>query len=302
MPTRSRPYAGDADRDRLRDLVVAAGAGERPNYWHVGDLLWGLYQNTIFDPFANIRLWEGGAGELRGFGWFSPPVVLEWEVDPRFGRAESLDEEILAWGEARRRALLEQSDGERLFLASARDDDPEKIALLTRHGFKRDDYHMLNMRRDLEQPIPDLAPPSGFVVRHVGGEAEWAERVETHREVWNPSKVTLEAYRRLRGAPGYTPELDLVAVAPDGAFASYCICWLDPANQTGEFEPVGTRAAFRGQGVGKAVMLEGLRRLKAHGARTAIVYSVGDNVASVRLYESVGFRTITKNYYYSKRL
>jgi ribosomal protein S18 acetylase RimI-like enzyme len=126
--------------------------------------------------------------------------------------------------------------------------------------------------------------------------------VETHREVWHPSKVTLEAYRRLRAAPGYTPELDFVAVAPDGAFASYCICWLDPTHRTGEFEPVGTRPAFRGQGIGKAVMLEGLRCLKAHGARTAIVYSAGDNPASIRLYESVGFQTITKNCYYSKRI
>jgi mycothiol synthase len=302
MSVTSRPYAGDADLARMRDLIVAASADERPNYWHVGDLLWGMYQNTVFDPFANIRLWEGDTASLRGFAWFSPPSVIEWEVDPRFGRDAALEEEMLAWGEVRRRELLEDGDDERLFLASARDDDPEKIALLIWHGFTRDDYHMLNMRRDLDQSFPDQAPPEGFVVRHVGGEAEWAARVETHREVWHPSKVTLEAYRRLRGAPGYIPELDLVAVAPDGTFASYCICWLDPANRTGEFEPVGTRPAFRGKGVGKAVMLEGLRRLKERGVRTAIVYSAGDNPASIRLYESVGFRTITTNRYYSKRL
>jgi mycothiol synthase len=302
MPTASRPYSGDTDLARMRDLIVVASAGERPNYWHVGDLLWGMYQNTVFDPFTNIRLWEGDAGELRGFAWFSPPVVIEWEIDPRFGRDEALEAEMLDWGEARRRELFDEGDDERLFMASARDDDPEKIALLARHGFTRDDYHMLNMRRDLDQPIPDQAPPAGFVVRHVGGGEEWAARVETHREVWHPSKVTLDAYRRLRAAPGYIAELNLVAVAPDGAFASYCICWLDPANQTGEFEPVGTRLAFRGKGVGKALMLEGLRRLKAHGARTAIVYSAGDNPASIRLYESVGFRSIARNDYYSKRV
>jgi hypothetical protein len=99
----ARPYAGDADRDRMRDLIVATSAGARPNYWHVGDLLWGLYQNTVFDPFANIRLWEGGAGELRGFAWFSPPVALEWEVAPRPGRDAALEEQMLAWGEARGR-------------------------------------------------------------------------------------------------------------------------------------------------------------------------------------------------------
>jgi mycothiol synthase len=296
----SRPYADVADLQRMRDLIVAAeAAGAPPNYWHVGDLLWGMYQNTVFDPFASIGLWEDGAGELRGFAWFSLSGLLEWEVDPRFQRDAALDEQILAWGVARCREL--PAGDERRFQASARDDDPDKIALLARHGFTRSDYHMLNMRRDLGRPIPDLASPDGFVVRHVGGEAEWNERVETHREVWHPSKVTLEAYERLRAADGYIPELDLVAVAPEGTFASYCICWLDPANRAGEFEPVGTRAAFRGKGIGKAVMLEGLRRLRAYGAQTAIVYSAGDNPASIALYESVGFRTLTRNVYYNFR-
>jgi ribosomal protein S18 acetylase RimI-like enzyme len=126
--------------------------------------------------------------------------------------------------------------------------------------------------------------------------------VNIHRDVWHPSKVTLEAYRRMRGIAGYTPELDLVAVAPDGTFAAYCICWLDPVNKIGEFEPVGTRSAFRGKGVGKAVMLEGLRRLRAFGMQTAIVCSVGSNTAAWKLYESVGFRAYNRSFDYSKQL
>jgi ribosomal protein S18 acetylase RimI-like enzyme len=303
MPIVSRPYRGDADLHRMRDLIVAASAdGAQPNYWHVGDLLWGMYQNTIFDPFQHVRLWEREDGALLGFAWLRPPSMLESEVDPRYDESVMLAEQMLAWGELHRRALPEDADGQRLFHTSARADDPDRIALLQLHGFTRDDHHLLHMHRDLDRPIPDLAPPVGFVVRHVGDEAEWAERVEIHREVWQPSKVTLEAYRRLRAAPGYLPALDLVAVAPSGGFASYCICWLDPANQTGEFVPVGTRAAFRGKGIGKALMLAGLRRLKAAGARAAIVYSVGDNAASIGLYESVGFTTLTRNESYSKRL
>src|SRR5438477_8374105 len=106
----------------------------------------------------------------------------------------------------------------------------------------------------------------------------------------------------MRIVPGYTPELDLVALTADGTFASYCICWLDPVNKIGEFEPVGTRPAFRGKGLGKAVMLEGLRRLKAFGMQTAIVCSLGSNEASKGLYASVGFRTYNKSYAYSKPL
>jgi mycothiol synthase len=138
-------------------------------------------------------------------------------------------------------------------------------------------------------------------VREVGGKEEWEERVETHREVWHPSKVTLDAYRRLREAPGYDPRLDLVAVAPDGTFGSYCICWFDPHSRTGLFEPVGTRSACRGLGLGKAVMHEGLRRLRELGARTAFVLAVHDNEAARNLYESVGFETVNTERLYGKK-
>jgi mycothiol synthase len=161
---------------------------------------------------------------------------------------------------------------------------------------------MYHFHRSLSEPIPAATPPPGVTVRHVGAEDEWAERVATHREVWHPSKVTLEAYRRLRASPGYIPALDLVAATPDGTFASYCICWLDPVNRTGEFEPVGTRPAFRRQGLGGAVIGEGLRRLKAHGASEAIVYTPHSNAAAVALYESAGFRIVGREYDYARRV
>lgn len=302
MQITSRPFGGDSDLGRLNDFVVACIAdGAYHSYWQVGDLLWGMYQNTVFDPFRHVRLWEDEGGELLGFAWFDSPSV-SMQTHPRLRGDDRLEEQMLAWAEQHRRVSVEEGDPERLLLSSAFEDDRQRIAVLARHGFTRDDYHMLHMHQDLDGSIPAPTLPEGWAVRHVAGEAEFAERVATHREVWHPSKVTLEAYRRLRGVPGYTPELDLVAVAPGGTFASYCICWLDPANRHGEFEPVGTRPAFRRRGLGKAVMLEGLRRLKARGVRTAIVYSVGTNEASRRLYEAVGFRTVAVEYYYSKRL
>jgi ribosomal protein S18 acetylase RimI-like enzyme len=124
--------------------------------------------------------------------------------------------------------------------------------------------------------------------------------VELHRAVWAPSRVTLDAYRRLRGVPGYRSELDLVAVAPNGDFAAYCICWLDAKNRTGEFEPVGASPDYRRQGAGRAVMLEGLRRLRDLGAETAIVYTSANNSPAVALYEAVGFRRYDEEHYYEK--
>jgi ribosomal protein S18 acetylase RimI-like enzyme len=300
VPVRSRPFSGD-DAHVLADIVVAATAIDpRCSYWHVGDVWWGLYQNTVFDPRDNIWLWIDD-GTPVGFAWFDSRGVSV-QVCPGYVNADALEDEMLSWAEHHRRALPVGSDGASMLMATAFEHDARRAALLARRGYERTGTPMYHFHRSLSEPIPAASPLPGITVRHVGGEDEWPERVATHREVWHPSRVTLEAYQRLRVTPGYTPELDLVAVTPDGTFASYCICWLDPVNRTGEFEPVGTRPAFRQQGLGKAVIAEGLRRLKAHGATDAIVYTPHYNGSAVALYESAGFRIAGSEYDYVKRV
>lgn len=299
MATTSRLYQGEADLMRMQDLIVAAVA-EGWSDWHVGDLWWGMYQNTVFDPYPNIRLWEDTANNLVGFAWFDPPHLLTSQVHPGVRGNDELEEQMLTWGEVRRKELLKPDGQGRTLLVRALEGDERRSAVFSRLGYQRDEFYMLQLRRDLDVPIPTTAPPESITIRHVGGEREWQERVDTHREVWNPSRVTLDAYHRLRGAPGYTRELDLVAATPAGTFVSYCICWLDPHNKTGEFEPVGTRPVYRGKGIGRAVMVEGLHRLKERGAQTAIVSTPHSNEAARRLYESVGFRVAASDRFWSK--
>ena len=303
MAVHARPFGGDDDAHVLTSIVASAAAtSPRCADWHVGDVWWGLYQNAVFEPRDNIRLWIDD-GTPVGFAWFYPRHgAVSMLVIPGYDGAEALYEEMLAWAERRRRALPPGDDGTRTLTTTAFEHDARRVGLLERHGYERAGTPMYHFHRSLSEPIPAPALPRGAIVRHVGEEDEWAERVEIHREVWQPSRVTLDAYRRLRSRPGYTPELDLVAVTAGGAFASYCICWLDPVNGTGEFEPVGTRPAFRRHGFGRAVIAEGLRRLKERGATDAIVYTPHDNRNAVALYQSVGFRIVGAEYDYVKAL
>lgn len=304
MSTTSRLFQGEADLEQMKALVRALAAEGARSYLQVGDLLWGMYQNTIFDPYQHMRLWRDERNDLLAFAWFDPrPGSIMWYLDPRRDQDVALEEEIFTWAEQHARDLAPGDVPDMLLHAESFMDDAARAAFLARHGFAPTNEHaMLFMQRDLALPIPDASLPAGWTVRHVGGEAEYQERVDTHREVYHPSRVTLEAYRRLRTVSGYTPALDLVAVSPEGRFGSYCICWLDPTNQSGEFEPVGTRPAFRRMGLARTVLLEGFRRLKERGARIAIVCTNADNAAAVPLYESVGFRVVRRNVKYVKRL
>jgi mycothiol synthase len=301
MHTQSRLYDGDADRARMISFLEAANAGGlAQGYFHLGDLIWGMYQNTLFDPRENVRLWERDR-QLLGFAWFDRPNSVNMQIDPSLRGQGTLEAEMLEWATERARICQQGGQEPPRISTWSMADDLWRNAFLAGRGFERGSYEMLHLLRDLTAPIAD-APAPGAVVRPVGGEDEYQERVDTHREVWQPSKVTLEAYRRLRAAPIYRPDLDLVAALPGGGFAAYCICWLDAANQTGEFEPVGTRPAARGQGLGKAVIVEGLRRLRDAGARTAIVFTPRHNQPAQRLYQSAGFQIITSEYMYERAL
>jgi GNAT superfamily N-acetyltransferase len=259
-----------------------------------------MYQNTVFDAGCEVRLWEED-GELVGFAWLEKPDGVVMQVHPRLRGSGPLEREMLEWGARQTRAVYGEQQEDELW-TRVTEDEPRLAALLAELSFEPDPDHALMMSRDLHAPIPGSILPDGWTVREVGGEEEWEARVEIHREVWHPSRVTLEAYRRLRAAPLYNGRLDLVAVAPDGSFGSYCICWYDPGSHTGLFEPVGTRATYRGLGLGKSVMHEGLRRLRDLGAHTASVVAFHDNEAARNLYQSVGFETVNTERLYGKKL
>lgn len=300
----ARPYHDQNDLRRIIDLVIAATAADPDRaVLHVGDVLWASYQNTIFDPRQQIQLWELD-DELVGVAWGEPaPTTYSLQIHPRFWGRGELEPQMLAWAEQHLRAAIEAGLDQRTLRVYGMASYQEWTALLTTHGYTRtDDRCMLILRQPLPAAQGVVALPAGWTVRAVSGEHEWQARVDLHRDVWQPSKVTLEAYRRLRAAEGYRPELDLVAVAPDGTLAAYCICWLDPVNRIGEFEPVGTRAAFRGQGLGRAVMQTGLQRLSEHGAQAATVCTYATNAAATALYRSAGFTVRTTNELYCKTL
>ena len=302
----SRPFRGSDDLELLKEFIMHVCADTLyHSYLHIGDLLWSIYQNTFFDPYRNIQLWQTAQGDLLGFAFFdmSRTAFSSFiQVHPIQHENTELYDMMLHWLSERAAAGHREDPSKEVLSSVSYDDDIPLQQALLRHNFIAGDIDMWHFTRRLDNLIPEPILPAGWQVRPVAGENEWAERVAIHRDVWHPSRVTLEAYRRMRGIAGYHPQLDLVAVAPDGVFASYCICWFDPLNQCGEFEPVGTRASFRKQGIGKALIREGLRRLWTLGATSAIVLTNYGNDPARHLYESAGFQIALMDRTYTKHL
>lgn len=107
----------------------------------------------------------------------------------------------------------------------------------------------------------------------LNGEGEFLFSEEKERE-------SIKAMLR----PNVDLDIKVAAVAPDGNFAAYCGMWYDPKAGYAVIEPVATDPQYRKMGLGKAVVLEGIKRVRALGARTALVGS------SQQFYYSIGLR------------
>ena len=79
-------------------------------------------------------------------------------------------------------------------------------------------------------------------------------------------------------------DLKIAVVAPNGDFVSYCGMWYDSEAGFAVIEPVATDPAYRKMGLGKAAVLEGIKRVAALGAKKVLVGS------SQQFYYSLGMR------------
>jgi ribosomal protein S18 acetylase RimI-like enzyme len=189
-----------------------------------------------------------------------------------------------------------------------RDDNQERIALLTHHGFVPEPIGTLHLQRSLALPIPAPQLPSGFSVRHVSGEAEVEDLVELHRAAFGTENMTVAYRLAMMRVPDYDPSLNLLAVAPDGRLASFCVGTI-PAQENalsgdkeGWLDPVGTRPEFQRRGLARALMLIGLRLLKERGMEKAATNTWEGNVAMRRTAESAGFSIASKTIWFVKQI
>jgi ribosomal protein S18 acetylase RimI-like enzyme len=257
------------------------------------------------DPQQHIRLWHDPAGGLIAYAILGEDPSLDWHVSPDH-EWTGIESQALVWAEARV-AELRAQDPEAWggpLVSGCREDNAVRLRFLEGNAFRyRGDFAEVNMIRFLRDPIPEAPLPSGYHVRQVSETAEIAQRAAAQREVWLPwtvGNVTDEDYARFMRLPGYDRDLDLVAATPEGGIAAYVNGWVDSVNRIGDFGPVGALPAFRRRGLTRAVLLEGLRRMRSHGMDRVCISTTATNTPARGLYESIGFRIVNRYLDYMK--
>jgi ribosomal protein S18 acetylase RimI-like enzyme len=139
----------------------------------------------------------------------------------------------------------------------------------------------------------------------VAGEEELEAHVALRRAAFESTNPTAAHRLTVMRDPEYRPDLDLVAVAPDGTLAGFCLCSIGREENArlgrdeGWVDTLGTRPAYRKLGLGRALLLTGLRRLRASGIAVAVL-GTGQGNPAVALYESAGFRVAYRVLWYRR--
>ncbi len=286
-----RAYRPGTDFLRIRDLLVEAyEATGKPNTW---DLCRWEYARHFVAPLRaereGIRRWEGfvtvwddDEAGIVGVVHTEEPWRGEAWVQRRPGWDRVLPEMV-----AHAEATLAHEDTGRLSW-QVFEHDEALLGVLGARGYEQgvERTHCISGFEIGDLPVSGL--PAGHVVRSMADDPD----VEARRRVLglgfdhtDPAAwPSVFAYEELMRAPDYRPDLDLFLVGPDGERVACCVVWLDEHNRMATLEPVSTRPGYRGRGLGREVVMEGIRRAAARGAKRVVVGT------DLPFYLSIGFR------------
>ena len=297
-----RPYQNEEDYWRMREFLrrVFRVNNRLERSWHVARLdyaRWHLCLNCDKVRLEDIAyLWETdceGSREREIVSIVMPeggPGEAHLMVHPDFDTAE-LEEEMLSM--AQERLAASGPDGSRRLCVWSSGLNALRQSILSERGFEKRSAAEHQWRRDLDQPIPGAPVAPGYTIRSLGDGLELLERCYASGLGFHEGDINTAVenrddpawYRNIQNAPLYRRDLDLVAVAPDGAIAAFCTIWFDDVTRSAYVEPLATVPAHRRLGLGRALLTEGLRRLHRMGATRAFVGGFGP--AANALYESV---------------
>jgi len=291
-------YASPDDYWRVREFFRRLRrANPRPNgNWHVGSFdfwRWHWLENVVERSPDELRYWESSGGAIVGVLVQGDPGVCHPMVDPSVG-SEDLLHEMLGLAESEFSIAL--PDGQRGVFAWSDAKNARLNRVLEARGYELSsgghatEHH--GWQATTEGPKPAAIPP-GYVLRSMGDVAELPARSLASWRAFHPgvpddgADPTGDWYRNIQRAPLYRRDLDVVAVAEDGDIAAFSTCYFDDVSRTGEIVLVGVAASHPQEDLGRAVILETLRRLHRLGAIGACLSWYESDPGPV--YESAGF-------------
>lgn len=256
-----------------------------------------MHHHSLLDSesLEKIGLWEheGQIVAVAHYEWHLGEAFFQFHPAYRHLRQELLDyAEANLFGRSTR-------DGRKYLCAYVNDNDPDFCALLQERGYQLDPEENRPMARlVIPDPFPPIHLPPGFRLVSLAEKPDWGK---VNSVLWRGfdhpgdppgGEEELESRRKMFETPNARMDLKIaVAVASpasqeDGKFVAFCGMFYQPDHHYAYVEPVATDPDYRRLGLGKAAVLEGIRRCATLGAQEAFV---GSDQA---FYLALGFEVV----------
>jgi GNAT superfamily N-acetyltransferase len=286
-----RRYKHPADFDRIGQFLIDTyRPGTRHENWlqprweymHYHPLIEELGESALI----KIGVWESDGNIVAVVHFEHKLGEVFFQVHPDF---RHLKPEMLEYAETHLSA--EMPGGQRYLNVFVNDFDTEFEPHVKACGYRivegvSDCWSAF----EIVHPFPSISLPDDFKLQSLEDENDlWKLSRVIHRGFNHPGEPPqdwLAQRDKMQSAPNYRKDLNIIAVAPDGSYASYCGMWQDTTNRVAYVEPVCTDPDYRRIGAGTAVVLEGIRRCGEEGATVAFVGS------EQRFYMSMGFKKL----------
>jgi len=293
-----RQYNGLEDFDRIGDFLVENyQSGNQDGNWLQPTWEY-MHTHPSLDEtsLGKIGIWED-AGKIAAVAHYESQLgEAFFELHTSYAHLKS---RLLEYAEGQLCGKTES--GKRYLHAFVNDFDLAFEAEVKSRGYEKDERRARPMSQwPIAHPFrPVVSLPDGFQLKSLADDNDF---LKIHRVLWRgfnhvgePPTDGVEERKKMQSGPHFRKDLTLVVEAPHGEFASYCGMWYEAKNQIAYVEPVATDPAFRRIGLGKAAVLEGIRRCGELGARVAFV---GSDQA---FYQVLGFRTVFTSNCWAKR-
>ena len=243
-------------------------------------------ETAPFDQVTNV--WKTSDDEIAAVLHPICHDEVRLHVHPNF-RSSALEDEIISYAEEHHSDWF--NGGRRILYLSVFPEDTQRQQKLIQRGFERREPRDFYWWMDLDAPIPDVPPTPGYEIRTMGAEAEhparsWCSWRAFHAE--EPDENYDNDYSwfaNMQSTPLYRRDLDIVAATSKGEYAGFCTISYDDYTRSAAIVLDGTAAEHLDRGLGEAMTIEGVRRLKHLGCTS--VFSLANEEATNALYRSV---------------
>lgn len=284
-----RHYHHPDDYQLVDDFLIAHYLpGNRDGNWLEPTWEYALHHSMLdSSSLEKIGIWFDDEKIVAVAHYESVPGEAFFQFHPKY---RHLRRDMLDYAE-KNLFGISKKNARKFLRAYVNDDDMAFQDLVRARGYEKDPEAVRPLYRfDIPSPFPPIQLPDGYCVKSLEEDCNWAE---VHRVLWRgfdhegeppQGEAHLEARRKMFDTPKARRGLKIVVEAPDRHFVAFCGMFYEPTHHYAYVEPVATDPDYRRMGLGKAAVLEGIRRCGGLGATMAFVGS------DQWFYQAMGFK------------